>query len=257
MRIAAAYAASGKSSGGGSEKVCMTTRILESSGRVTYYSEKRCFRSCDVSLDGVQLNTVLSGAQKAVFDFMRLFEERERVPASTRLIAKELGYRSQNSVIKHLRSLAKKGFVEQLIDRSWVVKREKSGAQLIEVPVFGAIVAGLPENAAQEPLGKVVVDPAAHGLSPKKRYWALRVRGDSMADAHILDGDIAILERREPHAGEIIAALVEDTTTTLKRYVIEKGRAILLPANSRFRKLVPQKLECQGVLVSLIGRGTR
>ena len=207
---------------------------------------------------GVQLNTVLTPSQKTVVEFMQSFAEREGCAASTRLIAKGLGYRSQNSVIKHLRALAKKRMVRQLADRSWAVNVSGSGETgLVEVPIHGSIVAGTPTNSEQTEAEKISIDPLAHGLSPKKKYWALRVRGDSMTDAHIVDGDIAILEHREPRPGDIIAALVDDTTTTLKRFVVEQGRAILRAANPRYEDFRPAKLASQGVLVSLIGRGTR
>lgn len=200
---------------------------------------------------------MLTPSQKAVLQFMQSFEEKERFPASTRMIAKGLKYRSQNSVIKHLRALAKKGLVKQLADRSWAVKRNPPTAGVVEVAVYGSIAAGLPANADQESDEKIAIDPAVHGLAPQKKYWALRVRGDSMTDAHIVDGDIAILEEREARPGEIVAALIDDTTTTLKRYVVEQGRAILRAANPRYTDLMPERLVCQGVLVSLIGRGSR
>lgn len=206
---------------------------------------------------GVQLNTVPTEPQKALLEFMRSFEERERFPASTRVIAKALGYRSQNSVVKHLRALAKKGLVAQLADKSWAVKTDANGSGLVEIPLYGSIAAGLPIGAEQVEAEKILIDLVAHGLSPKKKYWALRVHGDSMSDAHIVDGDIAILEDREARSGDIIAALVDNTATTLKRYVAEQGRAILRPANPRYPEIEPSLLECQGVLVSLIGRGTR
>jgi repressor LexA len=203
------------------------------------------------------LNTVLTKPQNAVLEFMRAFEEKERCAASTRVLAKGLGYRSQNSVIKHLRALAKKGMVLQLADKSWAVVRVAGVKGFMEVPLYGSIAAGVPADAEQANSEKILIDPLAHGLSLKGNYWALRVRGDSMADAHIVDGDIAIIEQREARSGEIIAALVDDTTTTLKRLVIEKGRAILRAANSRYPDVEPATLSCQGVLVSLIGkRGT-
>jgi repressor LexA len=79
-----------------------------------------------------------------------------------------------------------------------------------------------------------------------------------MIDAHILDGDIAVLERREPKAGDIVAALVDETTTTLKRLAYVKGKPVLKPENERYAVIVPkERLEIQGVLVGLIGRGSR
>ena len=75
-----------------------------------------------------------------------------------------------------------------------------------------------------------------------------------MIGAHILDGDLVVLERREPRPGEIIAALVDDTTTTLKRFVRVGGRAVLRAENKRFKDIVPERLESQGVLVGVIRR---
>jgi repressor LexA len=77
-----------------------------------------------------------------------------------------------------------------------------------------------------------------------------------MIGAHIMDGDLVILERREPRPGDIIAALVDETTTTLKRLVHVRGRAVLRAENRRYRDIVPERgLESQGVLVGLIRRG--
>jgi repressor LexA len=77
-----------------------------------------------------------------------------------------------------------------------------------------------------------------------------------MIDAHILDGDVVALERREPRAGDIIAALVDETTTTLKRLVYVRGRVILRAENRRYQDIIPdQRLESQGVVVGLIRRG--
>jgi repressor LexA len=107
----------------------------------------------------------------------------------------------------------------------------------------------------QEPAETVAVDPDVFGISRPKRHqlWVLRVKGDSMVDAHILDGDLAVLERREPRPGDIIAALVDGTESTLKRLLHIRGKPVLRAENKRYRDIVPeQRLECQGVLVGVI-----
>ncbi len=129
----------------------------------------------------------------------------------------------------HLQALAAKEHLSKLADRKWGLKASEVQGQLFALPVYGAIPAGLPamqEQAVEETLR---VDPAVFGLRRPKRhqYWALRVAGDSMIDAHILDGDLVVLERREPRTGDIVAALVDDTTTTLKRLVRIGGRPVL------------------------------
>jgi repressor LexA len=80
------------------------------------------------------------------------------------------------------------------------------------------------------------------------------VQGDSMINAHILDGDLVVLERREARPGDIIAALVDETTTTLKRLVLVDGRMILRAENKLYHDIVPERLETQGVLVGVIRR---
>ena len=106
------------------------------------------------------------------------------------------------------------------------------------------------------PAGKqVLVKIRAVSLNASKnnRTFALRVRGDSMIDAHILDGDVVILEdRKDVQNGDIVAALI-DGETTLKRYVLEHGRAYLKAENAAYPNLVPaRELRIQGVMISLI-----
>jgi repressor LexA len=200
---------------------------------------------------------MLTEKQEAVLDYLREFQTREGVPPSTRQISKHFGFTSQTSAIQHLRALAKRGLVEQLVHGSWGVKSREVQTHFTEVHVYGSIPAGYADLREQQTLETVSIDPALFGLSPRKKYWALVVSGDSMIDAHIVDGDLALLETREPKPGDIIAALIDGTTTTLKRYILEKGRAILRAANPHFNDIIPDRLESQGVLVGLIGRGKR
>jgi len=88
--------------------------------------------------------------------------------------------------------------------------------------------------------------------------FALRVRGDSMIGAHIVDGDVVILEdAKEVHDGDVVAALI-DGETTLKRYVVERGRPYLKAENPRYPNLVPaRELKIQGVMVSLVRKQER
>ena len=200
---------------------------------------------------------MLTEKQEAVLDYLRDYQQREGVPPSTRQISKHFGFTSQTSAVHHLRALAKRGLVEQLVHGSWGVKSREIQTHFAEVHVYGSIPAGYADAREQETLETVSIDPALFGLSPRKKYWALVVTGDSMIDAHIVAGDLALFENREPQPGDIIAALVDGTSTTLKRYVMEKGRAILRAANPRYADIKPDRLESQGVLVGLIGRGKR
>ncbi|AHF93374.1 heme-binding protein [Opitutaceae bacterium TAV5] len=200
---------------------------------------------------------MLTEKQESILDYMREVQAERSIPPSTREIQKHFGYESQNAVMNHLRALARKGQIEQIDGRTWGLRARIVQGQLFTVPVYGTIPAGMPAMQEQEAGENIRIDPALFGVGRpgSRKLWALRVSGDSMTGAHILDGDLAILERREPRAGDIVAALVDETTTTLKRLVYRDGQAVLHPENKRYRDIVPENgLECQGVLVGVIRR---
>jgi repressor LexA len=209
------------------------------------------------------MNT-LTERQQQVLDFIRAFQEGEGVPPPSREIQRHFKFASQTAVMGHLRALANKGMIEQLAGRSWGLKTREVQLHLFELPVYGAIPAGLPAMQEQQPVETVPIDPALFGirrLSPGAQaplLWGLRVSGDSMIGAHILDGDLAVLARRDPRPGDIIAALVDETMSTLKRLVYLRGRPVLRPENRRYRDIVPERsLESQGVLIGLIRRQSK
>lgn len=202
---------------------------------------------------------MLTERQEEILEFIRQFQQEHNLPPSTREIQRHFGFSSQTTVMGHLQALSTKGHLGKLADRKWGLKASEVQGQLFALPVYGAIPAGLPamqEEAVEETLQ---VDPAVFGLRRPKphQYWALRVTGDSMVDAHILDGDLVVLERRDPRPGDIIAALVDDTTTTLKRLVRAGGRPVLRAENKRYKDIVPTSLESQGVVVGVIRRGMK
>jgi repressor LexA len=200
---------------------------------------------------------MMTERQQEVLTFIRSFQEAKGVPPSTREIQRHFKFASQTAVMGHLRSLANKGMIEQLAGRVWGLKASELQMHLFELPIYGSIPAGLPAMQEQQPVEKVPVDPALFGVGRPRagEVWGLRVSGDSMINAHILDGDLAILARREPRPGDIIAALVDETTTTLKRLVLVRGRPVLRAENKRYRDIVPERrLESQGVMVGLIRR---
>ena len=201
---------------------------------------------------------MMTERQEQILDFIRQFQREKGVPPSSREIQRKFQFSSQSTVIGHLRALANKGQIEQLAGRTWGLRASAVQAQLFEISVFGSIPAGLPAMQEQTPDEKIAIDPSLFGVRRAGPHlvWALRVHGDSMVDAHILDGDLVVLERREPREGDIIAALVDETTTTLKRLIHLRGRPVLRAANKRYRDIVPERrLESQGVLVGLIRRG--
>ena len=205
-------------------------------------------------MKAVHLNSMLTDRQEEILDFIRCHQQAHTVPPSTRAIQKHFGFASQNAAMSHLRALAAKGAVQQFGDGSWGLKVSEIQG-LFDLPIYGAIPAGLPDQREQEPAETLALDPAAFGLGgrPRQALWGLRVTGDSMLGAHICDGDIGLFERREARPGDIIAALVDGVTTTLKRLVLVDGRAVLRAENPRYADIIPtERLETQGVLVGLV-----
>jgi len=201
---------------------------------------------------------MLTEKQQAVLDFIRTSQQIHDIPPTSREIQRHFAFKSQNAAICHLRALASKGMIEQIggDGRSWGLRAAEVQGHLFELPVYGTIPAGVPTMQEQQTADSISVDPALFGARDPRRLWALRVSGDSMIDAHILDGDIAVLERREPRSGEIIAALVDETNATLKRLVYIRGRPILRAENRRYRDIIPERgLQAQGVLIGLIRKG--
>lgn len=199
---------------------------------------------------------MLTTRQEEILDFIRSYQGEHSIPPSSRIIQKRFGFASQTAAISHLKALAKKEAVTQLSDGSWGV-RAKQVQGLFELPIFGVIPAGIPDEREQESVERLMIDPTLFGvrLARRSQLWGLRITGDSMIGAHICDGDIGLFERRDPRPGEIVAALVDGTATTLKRLVMEQGQAILRAENPRYADIRPlEKLECQGVLLGIIRR---
>ena len=192
--------------------------------------------------------------QEAVLNFIREAQRKRGMPPSVTEIQEHFGFRARNAAYCHLRALADKGLVKQLDGRRWGVAVSEVQERLFDLPVYGTIPAGRPEERDQEPVEKIGVNPRDYGMTTLRNLWGLEVSGDSMIGAHILPGDVAIMARREPKPGDIIAALVDESTVTLKRYTKLRGRAALRADNPRYADIFPQRLESQGVMVGLIRR---
>lgn len=119
-------------------------------------------------------------------------------------------------------------------------------------PFIGSIPAGTPSQEAEREEACQSVDVDSLRLPNNPRIFALKVRGNSMINAGIRDGDIALFEFREPRNRDIVAALI-DGECTLKRYVVHRGRTFLKAENPKFPDLIPaQELVIQGVQVALV-----
>lgn len=177
---------------------------------------------------------------------------------STREIQNHFGFSSQTAAVSHLKALEKKGVIQRLPGKARAVifpDEVGNNSDLLSVPIFGRIAAGMSTDERQEREGLIAVDPVAMGISRTADAFALRVRGESMTGAHILDGDVVILENKDPRPRDIVAALI-DGETTLKRYIVDQQRPFLQAENPDYPDLIPAaELVIQGVMVGLLRAG--
>lgn len=196
----------------------------------------------------------LTKRQLEIIDYLRLAQCKTGIMPTTREIQHYFGFASQTAAMSHLRALERKGVIQRLPGkaRAVIFPEELDRAQIVDVPIYGCIAAGMAQDATPERDGCISIDITSLGLPRHARTFALRVRGDSMIGAHICSGDTVILEFREPRKNDIVAALI-DGETTLKRYVVQHGKPFLRAENPDFPDLVPaQELIIQGVLIALI-----
>ena len=199
----------------------------------------------------------LTGRQAELLEYLRNYQRENGVMPSTREIQRHFGFASQTAAMSHLRALEKKGVINRLAGkaRAVVFPADLDRPEVVDIPVYGRIAAGLAVDVPQEQDGSISLDAQTLGVGRNERTFALIVRGDSMIDAHIMSGDTVILQIREPRAKDIVAALI-DGETTLKRYVIRDGLPYLKAENANYPDLIPvQELVIQGVMIALIRKG--
>lgn len=200
------------------------------------------------------MTSELTHRQQEILDYLRKSQRQTGIMPSTREIQHFFGFASQTAAMSHLRALERKGVIQRLPGkaRAVIFPDELDRGEIIDVPIYGMIAAGMSQDVEQERQGCLSIDITALGIPRNSKAFALKVRGNSMIDAHICNGDTVILEFREPRKGDIVAALI-DGETTLKRYLIENGKAFLRAENSDFPDLIPaQELVIQGVLIALM-----
>lgn len=199
----------------------------------------------------------LTKRQQELLDFLKLSQNKNGLMPSTREIQAHFGFASQTAAMSHLRALERKGVIVRLPGkaRAVVFPEDLEREEVIDIPIYGSIAAGMAEAVEEQKEGCLSIDIASLGVPRHARSFALKVRGESMIEAHICDGDTVILEFREPRHMDIVAALI-DGETTLKRFIVDRGRPFLRAENENYPDLIPaRELIVQGVMVALLRRG--
>ena len=199
----------------------------------------------------------LTTCQRRVLEYIQSRVRENGCPPTRQEIANHFKYRSLTTVESHLRLIVRKGFlkIEPGLSRGLqlVNAHQPARSTLLDIPVFGSIPAGPPDEREAEVIRYLTVDPETVKTKLSGDAFALQVRGDSMVERHILDGDHVIIEpRREARHQDVVAALI-DGQTTLKTLVIKGGKSYLKAENPKYKDLIPKEdLRVNGVAVAVL-----
>ncbi|WP_218009143.1 transcriptional repressor LexA [Herbidospora cretacea] len=217
--------------------------------RVTAYDDADLFDHLDAA--------ALSPRQQRILVTIRDWVVRHGYAPSTREIGDAVGLRSSSSVSRHLKALEEQGFLRRggamtrPIDVRLFLRgaEPRPAAELVSVPMVGDIAAGVPIPAEQH-VDDMLTLP--RDLTGRGTVFGLRVRGDSMVDAAICDGDIVVVRQQpEAHSGQIVAAMI-DGEATVKVFRRRDGHVLLEPRNPAFEVIDGDEAVVLGIVVSVL-----
>ena len=203
------------------------------------------------------MTTVLYKRQKQILYFLNKYISKYGHAPTLVEIAKKLEVKSLATVHEHLQALERKGLIKktsglvrsiELIDKR--ISRIVKG---IELPIGGFIAAGSPIEPYTDPNATFAV--SENMVNPKIKSYVLQVKGESMIEDGILDGDFVVVEEtNEARNGDIVVAMIESGVVTLKRFFREKDKVRLQPANSTMKPIYAKNVTIQGKVTSVIRR---
>lgn len=197
----------------------------------------------------------LTKRQREILDYLNDFIQQHGYAPSLEEIGRRFGLSSLATVHKHLTNLQEKGFIKRSWNRSRSVELipARVGTRSVEVPLLGYVAAGYPIEAIA---GSETIN-VPEDLVGKGDTYVLRVKGDSMIDEQIRDGDYVIVEdRKTAENGEMVIALVNGSEATLKKFYREAGRIRLQPANPAMQPMLfdADQIQVQGVVIGVMRR---
>lgn len=195
--------------------------------------------------------------QKQILDYLNDYIAKYGNAPTLVEIAKKLGVRSLATVHEHLQTLEKKGLIKRSsgISRGIEILDRKIGQVVrgAELPLLGFIAAGSPIEPYTDPNATFAVTP--NMIAPNKKSYVLQVKGDSMIEDGILDGDFVVVEEaNQARDGDIVVAMISSGVVTLKRFFREPDRIRLEPANSSMQPIYAKDVTVQGRCVGVIRR---
>jgi len=197
----------------------------------------------------------LTRRQREIYDFICRFVEDNGYSPSLEEIGAGFGLSSVATVHKHVQHLVEKGFLRKAWNRSRSVEPVEADApDAVALPLLGVVAAGQPIESVEVPES---IDVPRELVPRRGESYVLRVRGDSMIDEQIRDGDYVVIESRsQARNGETVVALIRGVETTLKKLQRRGRKVILQPANPEMKPLeVPAgQVQIQGVVRGLLRR---
>lgn len=190
----------------------------------------------------------LTKTQQKVFNYIKEVIDERGIAPSVREIGAAVGLKSTSTVQYNLNALEKAGYIERDSNLKRTIRICKNGIRPAHIPLVGTVTAGTPILATQSIEDYIPVPIRQRG----RELFALRVKGDSMINAAILDGDIAVVEKTPvAQNGEIVVALIEDSAT-VKRFYKENGHFRLQPENDNYEPIIVNEVAVLGRVISII-----
>lgn len=195
----------------------------------------------------------LTEKQRAVYEFVRDLILNRGYGPTVREIGENFNISSPNGVMCHLKALEKKGMIHRSPNKSRAIELSKEAIEEEKgLPLAGVVAAGM-TNLAFEQNDRIDIG----GMFSRKDLFALEVRGDSMIEAQIVDGDYVIIKRQKSaKPGTMVVAQTDEGEATLKYWYPEKGRIRLQPANSRMAPIFVNRASVLGVVVGVVRKTT-
>ena len=196
------------------------------------------------------INRNLTPKQKKVLDFINFYTKKNKYSPSLEEISSYLKLKAISTVHQYIETLKNKGYLkkEENIPRS--LSLLNNNQDISEIPLLGYIAAGQPIEVIENP---ELLQISKQLLQSTGNHYALKVKGDSMVDEGICDGDIVVIkEQKEANNGDTIVAIINKNEATLKKFFREKNRVRLQPANQSFLPIFTDEIEIRGVVVNII-----
>lgn len=202
---------------------------------------------------------VLYKKEREVLEFIAQFQRQYGYSPILSEIAKATGHRSNSTVHTIIKSLVEKEYIQKVDGNTRTLKIVDEKVKLnlmgseaaIELPLMGYIAAGKPLEPHTDPNATLWVSGSM--ISGQRTAYSLQIKGDSLIEDGILDGDYVVIEKiQEAKNGDIVVAIVDDNLATLKKFYKEGDRVVLKPANSSMEPIYPNSLTIQGKVVSLV-----